>query len=125
MDREPILILVDIVKDLIVDIPIYKEVMDEDANSTPKSYIVLKSDIVDSGSVYGDGQTQVRESDCDIVLVSKGYANDTTDLHNVNLRKIKTHLKEKGIKYYGTNLGYDKTLLSTQYTFSVTVRYYG
>lgn len=115
--------LYNIVKPLANEIEIYKEVMTEDENSTPDSYILLKSDITTSGRVYGDGRAILRASDCDIVLVSKGTADVSTDLHNVNLSKIEDLLDDLGIDYIGSNLGYDDTIKSTQYAWTVNLLY--
>lgn len=121
--QDPIQKLYDIVKPLANEIEIYKEVMTEDENSTPDSYILLKSDMTNTGRVYGDGRAILRASDCDIVLVSKGTADVSTDLHNVNKKKVMSLLDDLEIDYIGVNLGYDDALKSTQYTWTVTVIY--
>lgn len=115
--------LYNIVKPLASEIEIYKEVMTEDENSTPDSYILLKSDMTNTGRVYGDGRAILRSSDCDIVLVSKGTADVSTDLHNVNKSKIEDLLDDLDIDYIGVNLGYDDTIKSTQYTWTVNLIY--
>jgi len=106
-------------------IPIYKETMSEEAEDTPDSYILLRSQISDSTNTYGDGKSLIRSADCDIILVSKGYAEDTSDLHNVNKRLIRQHLKDQEVPFQEFNLGYDESLNSTQHTFTTTVYYYG
>lgn len=121
--QDPIQKLYDIVKPLANEIEIYKEVMSEDENSTPDSYILLKSDMTNTGRVYGDGKAILRASDCDIVLVSKGTADVSTDLHNVNKKKVMQLLDDLEIDYIGVNLGYDDSIKSTQYTWTVTVVY--
>ena len=118
---EPIQKLYDIVKPLASDIEIYKEVMTEDENSTPDSYLLLMSDVTNSGLIYGDGVSILRSSDCDIKLVSKGTAENSTDLHNVNRRKVTALLDDLGIDYLGVNLGYDDSIKSTQYTWTIEV----
>jgi hypothetical protein len=124
-DKEPILVLWDAVKSLKDDIPIYKEsIMDEDEDSIPESYLLLRSDITNTPYTFGDGQTQIRRADCDIILVTKGVATNTTDLHNINRVKVTQALEAAGLKYEGYNLGYDDNIKSTQYTWSVTI-YYG
>ena len=105
-------------------IPIYKETMSEEAEDTPDSYILLRSQISDSTSTYGDGKSLIRSADCDIILVSKGYAEDTSDLHNINKRLIRQHLKDQEVPFQEFNLGYDESLNSTQHTFTTTVYYY-
>lgn len=121
--QDPIQKLYDIVKPLADEIEIYKEVMNEDESSTPDSYLLLVSDVTNSGRVYGDGKAILRVSDCDIKLVSKGTADVSTDLHNVNRRKVAALLDSLGIDYIGVNLGYDDSIKSTQYTWTVTVIY--
>ena len=120
---EPMQALVNMTKGLFSEIPIYKESMHEETNDIPDSYILLRSQITDTTESYGDGKSVVRSADCDIMLVSKGYADDTDDLHNVNKRKIREHLKAQEINFDEVNLGYDDGLKSTQHTFSVEVKY--
>lgn len=117
--------LYSIVSDLANEIPIYKWSMDEDENSIPDSYILLRSDVTDNTKTFGDGKSLIRNSDCDIMLISKGQVTSSKELHNQNIQKIKDLLKSKEISYYGSNLGYDSSLKSSQYTFSLTVAYCG
>lgn len=125
-NKEPILVLWDMVKDLKKKIPyIYKESMHEDENNVPASYILLRSQISDDTETYGDGKSLIRSADCDIMLVSKGYADDTTDLHNVNKKLIREHLKKQEINFQESNLGYDENSKSTEHTFSLEVEYIG
>lgn len=126
-NKEPIQILWDIMKSLYTQhkIPIYKETMHEEENDIPDSYILLRSQTSDSTDTFGDGVSLIRNADCDIILVSKGYAEDTTDLHNINKIKIKNYLKAQEIPYTDFNLGYDNGLKSTQHTFTIGVKYIG
>ena len=124
-DKEPIQVLWDIVKDLRNNIPIYKEIMHEEPEDTPDSYLLLVSQISDITQVYGDGQSIIRNADCDIHLVTKGYADDTTDLHNVNKKLVRKHLKKQGIDFQEFNLGYNDSLQATEHTFSLGVEYIG
>lgn len=124
-NKEPIQVLWDLVKDLHKTIPIYKETMHEEENDIPDSYILLRSQLSDSIENYGDGKSLIRSADCDIILVSKGYADDTTDLHNKNKKTIRQHLRDKEINYSEFNLGYDEGLKSTQHTFSLGIEYIG
>lgn len=126
-NKEPIQILWEITKTLYTEehIPIYKETMHEEENDIPDSYILLRSQMSDSTDTYGDGISLIRSADCDIILISKGYADDTTDLHNTNKKKIRKVLEEKGVPYQEFNLGYDNGLKSTQHTFSVGIKYCG
>lgn len=123
-NEEPIQVLWDLFKSLSADIKIYKETMNEDKDSTPDSYLLLRSDITDSPLVYGDGITLVRQSDCDVILVSKGAATQTTDLHNVNRAKVAAVLDGIEIAYSGHNLGYEDSINSTQYTWSFELNYF-
>lgn len=122
---EPIQVLWDMVKDLRTQIPIYKEIMHEDDNDIPASYILLRSQMSDTTENFGDGKSLIRSADCDIILVSKGYADDTTDLHNKNKKLIRQQLKDQEINFDEFNLGYDDGLKSTQHTFSLGVYYIG
>ena len=124
-NNEPIQVLWDMVKDLRTQIPIYKEIMHEDDNDIPSSYILLRSQMSDTTENFGDGKSLIRSADCDIILVSKGYADDTTDLHNKNKKLIRQQLKDKEISFDEFNLGYDEGLKSTQHTFSLGVNYIG
>lgn len=124
-NKQPQQVLWDIMKDLSKQIPIYKEIMHEDDNDIPASYILLRTDMSNSTNIYGDGKSLIRNSDCDIILVSKGYADDSTDLHNKNKNLIREHLKSQEISFDEFNLGYDDGLKSTQHTFSLGVNYIG
>jgi hypothetical protein len=124
-NNEPIQVLWDMVKDLRNQIPIYKEIMHEDDNDIPASYILLRSQMSDTTENFGDGKSLIRSADCDIILVSKGYADDTTDLHNKNKKIIRQQLKDQEISFDEFNLGYDEGLKSTQHTFSLGVYYIG
>lgn len=124
-NKEPVQVLWDMTKGLLKNIPIYKEIMHEEDDDIPNSYILLRSQLSDSTDVYGDGKSLTRSADCDIILVSKGYADDTTDLHNKNKKLIREHLKSQEINYTEFNLGYDDGLKSTQHTFSLVVNYIG
>ena len=124
-NKDPEQVLWDMVKGLSKQIPIYKEIMHEDDNDIPASYILLRTDMANSSSNFGDGKSLIRTSDCDIILVSKGYADDTKDLHNKNKKLIREHLKSQEINFTEFNLGYDDGLKSTQHTFSLGVDYIG
>lgn len=124
-NKDPQQVLWDMMKSLSKQIPIYKEIMHEDDNDIPASYILLRTDMSNSTNTYGDGKSLIRTSDCDIILVSKGYADDSTDLHNKNKKLIREHLKSQEINFDEFNLGYDDGLKSTQHTFSLGVNYIG
>lgn len=122
-NKEPMQVLWDALKSLNAKIPIYKETMTEDDDSTPESYLLIRSDISNTPEVTGDGRTQVRGSDCDVLLVSKGIAANSTDLHNVNRGKVSAALNAAGITFDAYNLGYDDKLKSTQYSWSMRLFY--
>lgn len=124
-NKEPIQVLWDLVKGLKSQIPIYKEIMHEEENDIPVSYILLRSQISDTVKTYGDGKGLIRSADCDIILVSKGYADDTTDLHNKNKKLIREHLKSQDINFSEANLGYNEAIQSTEHNFSLGVDYIG
>ena len=124
-NKEPIQVLWDMVKGLKSQIPIYKEIMHEEQNNVPASYILLKSQVTDTNDVFGDGKGQIRAADCDIILVSKGYGDDSKDLHNKNKKKIRDHLKEQEINYTEVNLGYNESIQSTEHNFTLEILYIG
>lgn len=122
-NKAPIDALWDVTKHLAGEMAIYREGMNEDEDGTPESYLILRSDISTGAELFGDGKAQIRRSDCDLILVSKGMATNTTDLHNINKAKVAQALELAGLPYNGYNLGYDAVLKSTEYTFSVTIYY--
>lgn len=121
-DTEPSETLWQIVSPLAAEIPIFKEGFDGDPDSVPDSYLILRADVSNSGEVYGDGEALLRQSDCDVILVSKGVA-DGDCLHNRNRAKVEKLLKAEGASYRGYNLGYNGAIKSTEYTWSVTLVY--
>ena len=46
-------VLWSIVSPLADEIPVYKEIMSEDENSTPESYLLIRSDITNGGRITG------------------------------------------------------------------------
>ena len=124
-NKEPILVLWDMTKGLKSSIPIYKEIMHEEENDIPDSYILLRSQISDTNKVFGDGSSKIKNADCDIILISKGYADDTTDLHNVNKALIRQHLKNQNINFSENNLGFNDSIQSTEHNFSLEIEYIG
>ena len=62
-DKPAIDSLWEIVKPLSDTIPIYREVMTEDKNGTPNSYVILRSDVTNYGEIYGDGESHIRVRD--------------------------------------------------------------
>ena len=123
-NTKPIDIIYSYVKELATEIEIYKYAMNEDENSTPNSYLLLRPDVTNNTSTFGNGTSKVRQASCDLILISKGYeTSDST--HRTNIKKIQDLLDSKGIAYSGYDLGYNNNLKSCQYTFSLMVYYNG
>lgn len=112
-----------IVKPLCEDIPIYKEVMDEDEDSVPTSYLLIRRDVTDRGRVYGDGKAQVRQSNCDLILVSRSKGKTAKDIHSANIERVKNVLDQAEIAYDGYNLGYNDAQKQSEYTWSTNLNY--
>lgn len=124
MNNEPMQYCINLFKSLEgTNLRIYKEAMDEDANSVPKSYIIIRAKVSDNPRVFGDGCTNLRVADCDISLISKGVAKTTTCLHNTNKAGIESTLNSAGIRYSSYNLGYNKATKESEHTFSFQVIY--
>ncbi len=105
------------------ELPIYKEVMDEDENDVPASYLLIRRDIADNGKIHGDGQTLYRKSSCDLILVSKSKGKNSGDIHNINIERIKEVLERGEIAYEGHNLGYNEAQKQSEYSWSVELIY--
>lgn len=117
----PMNILYDIVKD--IDIPVYKWIMNEDENDIPQSYALLRSDVSDSTILYGDGDSKVRTSSCDISVISKGMMTSTRTNHYKNIQKIRNILIQNNIPFTAVDFGYSDALKSSEYTFSINMVY--
>ena len=113
-------ILWELFKDL--GIPVYKQSMDEDENSTPQTYLVIRSDVTNSASFFGDGEPQIRKSTCDIILVAQGAGRSDSDFA-INCNKIEGLLDGTKLSYTGHNLGYNDSLKASEYSWSVNVLY--
>lgn len=133
-NKEPIKVLWDITKrlmfgannkELVDGIKIYKETMQEEENDVPNSYILLRSQVVDNPMLFGDSKTLIRTASCDIILVSKGYSDSNTSLHNVNKIKIRNHLNSQDIPYNEVNVGYNEANGTTEHTFTLEINYIG
>jgi len=116
-------VLWEIVSPLKDEIPIYKHTVDENETDLPESYLLIRSDITDSSGMFGDGKVLLRESECDIMLISKTAGAASDDIHNVNIAKVKALLDKSEVSYSGHNLGYNDTLKESQYTWSVRFLY--
>lgn len=122
-NKEPPAVLWDTLKSLAGEIPIYREIMDEDEDSVPQSYVLIRTDVTNVTGRFGDGLPQTRRSACDIVVVTKGRAGNSTDLHSRNVAKVRRVIEKEGLPHSGYNLGYDTAIKSTEYAFSATIYY--
>lgn len=105
------------------ELPIYKEVMDEDENDVPDSYLLIRRDVDDRGRIFGDGKTQYRQSSCDLILVSKSKGKNSSDLHVKNIERVKAALISTGVAFEGYNLGYNEAQKTSEYTWTVDLIY--
>jgi len=117
--KEPIANLWNLARTFDIDInKIYKRYHAE--ADTDTLYVILRDNVTDSTRVVGDGKGLLRNSVCDIMLVSKSTGlDDKTDPFSINRAKIETALKNSGIVYLGVNLGYNGTY--SQYTWEVNI----
>ena len=104
-------------------IPIYKQTVDEDETNLPDSYLLICSDITNSPGMFGDGKALLRQTECDIKLISKTTGENSDDIHNVNIAKVKALLDKVDAAYEGFNLGYNDSLKESQYTWAVRFLY--
>lgn len=104
-------------------ISIYKQTVDEDESNLPQSYLLIRSDITNSPAVFGDGKALLRQSECDVMLISKTAGATSDDIHNVNKKKVKALLDGADAAYEGYDLGYNDTLKESQYTWTVRFLY--
>lgn len=105
------------------EIPVYKQTVDEAEKNLPESYLLIRSDITDSPGMFGDGKALLRQSECDLMLISKTSGATSDDIHNVNIAKVKALLDASDAAYNGYNLGYNDTLKESQYTWTVRLLY--
>lgn len=124
-NKEPIAVLWDFVKSLKSQIPIYREIMHEEEKDVPESYILLRSKISDSTKTFGDGKSLIRTASCDIILITKGYADNSSKLHNTNKERIREKLKSQEVNFTEINLGYNDSIQSTEHDFTFEVEYFG
>lgn len=108
---------------LAAEIPIYKQTMDEAEENVPESYLLIRTDVTDTGAVYGDGRVMLRRNTADLLLVSKCTGALSDDVHNVNRRKVKALLDASGACYTARDLGYDGTLREAQYSWTLEFLY--
>lgn len=104
-------------------IPVYREIMDEDKNSVPKSYLLIREGITDSPRIYGDGAVKKRLNSATLILISSSTGSRSDDIHNTNRAMIKDLLDKEEVAYTGYNLGYNETLKQSEYSWSVSFIY--
>ena len=95
-------------------IPVYREIMDEDENSVPQSYLLIREGITDSPRLYGDGQAMRRMNNATLILVSNSTGSRSNDVHNKNRAIVKELLDKEGVSYTGYNHGYNETLKQSE-----------
>lgn len=105
------------------EIPIYKQTVDEDEDNLPQSYLLIRADITNSPGVFGDGKALLRQSECDVMLISKTTGEASDDIHNINKEKVAALLVGADAAYEGYDLGYNDTLKESQYTWTVRFLY--
>lgn len=105
------------------EIPIYKQTVDEDESNLPQSYLLIRSDITNSPGMFGDGKALLRQSECDVMLISKTTGETSDDIHNVNKKKVAALLDGADAAYEGYDLGYNDTLKESQYTWTLRFLY--
>lgn len=99
------------------DIPIIMGTTgDLDEDSEPNDYILLRWDVSNTTKVFGDGLSKLRQSNCDIMILTSG-AN--TVLHSKLEIYIEELLYKNEITYTMVNLGFNADISKTQTTFAV------
>jgi len=92
-------------------------IADEDT-SAPGNYIQLRYDVTNSPRVLGDGITALRQSDCDIMIITTGAFEPTLGILDAKVAEMLDNLE---IPFTKVNLGYDKGLDQSQITYSVVL----
>ncbi len=105
------------------EIPIYKQTVDEDESNLPQSYLLIRADITNTPGMFGDGKALLRQSECDVMLISKTTGEASDDIHNVNKTKVAALLDGADAAYEGYDIGYNDTLKESQYTWTVRFLY--
>ena len=119
----PILKVYHILKDDDIGIKVYKSNVADEHKHIPTSYIVIRSGIVDSAKVRGDGQTLLRNTIVDICLISSTNGTNETDIFNKNKTALIKRLWDYDIKYDMIDLGYDYDQHERQCIFTINVQY--
>ena len=116
-------VLWELVSPISEKIPVYREIMDEDKNSVPQSYLLIREGITDSPRIYGDGQAMRRMNNATLILISNSTGSRSNDIHNKNRAIVKELLDKEGVSYKGYNLGYNESLKQSEYSWSVSFIY--
>lgn len=90
-------LLWELVKPLRKQVPIYINTVPEDENSQPDNFILLRPDIVNNTSVWGDGVSLMRKSECDIIISEAGSGN--SEHSGEIVAEVERLLSEKEIPY--------------------------
>lgn len=116
---DPMSVLWELFKDL--DIPVYKDI--NDVTDDVDICLVIRADIVNSGRIYGDGQTHIRRSNCDINLLARNKSPHSDSDFAINCNKVKELLDGAELPYTGYDLGYNDSLKASEYSWSVNILY--
>ena len=111
-------LLYNILKPLVVSenpIKLYRNVIDEDYNSTPSDYVVYSTGISNVTRVYGDGKPLLRRCSCDVTVNEAGTGNNENSGYLV--RMVEDILVSNNITYTKHSLGYVESTDSMQTTF--------
>lgn len=87
----------------------------------PIDYVLLRYDVTDSPTQYGDGKTKIRESDCDAICVSVGNINDNFAMGNAY--EVEKILDDLGISYLTVNNGFDNQTNESNITVTFSYQY--
>lgn len=96
-------------------VKIYRNVIDEDYDSRPDDFIVFKSGISNTPSIYGDGKVLTRRCNCDITVNERGTGNNENAGYLVNL--VEELLQKNNIHYTRSDIGYVESMDSMQTNF--------
>lgn len=100
--------------------PIYIDVMDEDANSTPQTYVVLEEKAYDEGFADGDGENLLRRESYNVRIHSRTKAKALELLQSY--RQVLIQNKLKFTQYgptYDPSTGYHSILITGNQVYGV------
>lgn len=107
-------ILYDLLKPLATKAKVYLNSLNEDENGQPKDYIIYRTNISNTPSLFGDGKILKRKCNCDILVVEKGNGNGTKSGYLI--KEVEQLLINNNIKYTKMNL-YDNNVDCIQSVF--------